>query len=62
VSDNGLEFWIVYAVHRLDNFQVIIDGLLLKNGLFYWREMLLIREINVVQKRAFTGEEGTSYL
>ena len=58
MSDDWLELRIIYSVQGLYNFQIICDCLFFHNGLLYWRKMLLIRQIYMVQQRTFTRQKS----
>ena len=62
LSNDRLELGIIHTVKRFNDYQVVFLLLVFSDRGLYRREMLLIRNINVVQQRANTGQEGTADL
>ena len=61
-AHDRLHLCIIHPVKRLDNHQIILLLGVLEYRCFYWCEMLLVRQVDMVQKRAFSGEECASKL
>jgi hypothetical protein len=62
MPDDRLELGIVNTIQRFYNFKIIGHHFLLMNCLLYRSKVLLVREINMVEKRALAWEETASYL
>ena len=58
LSDDRLELLVVDSWHRLYHLQVILIRFFLQNRLLHWSEMLLVRQIDVVEKRTLSWQEG----
>ena len=60
MSYNWLELGVINTIERFYYNQVISYSFFFKNRLFNWSKMLLVREVNMVEERAFTRQEGAS--
>ena len=60
MPNNRLEFGVVHTVQGLHYFKIVGYYLFFMDGLLNWSKVLLIRQVNVVEKGALTGEESTS--
>lgn len=56
--NNWLHFRVVHSVHWLDNHKVVLLLNIFENGSLDGREMLLVRQVDVVEEGALPGEEG----
>ena len=59
-TDDWLHFRIINSIQRLNNHEIILLLSIFQNCRFDRGEMLLVRQVDMVQKRAFARQEGAS--
>ena len=59
-TDDWLHFRIINSIQRLNNHEIILLLSIFQNCRFDRGEMLLVRQVDMVEKRAFARQEGAS--